>query len=319
MGDDKIDKRTKKKLDRAYGKGYSGYGSVANLTKSTGLPLKTVKNYLHSKDSYTLYRNATRKFKRLKVYARYINDIWCMDLAFVDKLSSENRGIKYFLVSVDIFSRFVRVEPMKNKYSTTTKEAFLRMLRSSQKKHTPQKPNVLWVDQGTEFGGEFKKMCNEKRIHIYHTHSDTKAAFAERAIRSLKRILYRYMEENNTYSYINQLQDFVNTMNNRVNRSIGMSPSHVTNADAIKLHHLNSKVTTKVKRPKFEIGDQVHISKYDIAFRKGYKPQFTRETFIINRITSLKPVVTYELRDLAGETIQGKFYEPELILTLAEK
>ena len=319
MGKNQLTKRTRNILDRAYEKGYSGFGSIVNLSKATGFPLSIVKQYLHSKDSYTLYHNAKRKFKRLSVYARYINDIWCMDLAFVDKLSSENKGIKYLLVCVDIFSRYVRVEPMRNKYATTTKNAFMRMLRNVKHhvKQPPHYPNTLWVDQGTEFAGEFKKFCNTKGMKIYSTHSETKAAYAERAIRSLKRILYRFMEEKNTYTYINKLSDFVNTLNSRTNRSINMAPREVRNSDAITLHHLNSK-PIKAKKPKYEVGDKVQISKYDIAFRKGYKPQFTREIFIINRITSFKPVVTYEIKDLEGEIIQGKFYEPELILTLAK-
>lgn len=315
MVNNQLDKRTLAKLQRLYEKGYSGYGSAKNLAAASGLPLSTVKKFLHAKDSYTLYHNATRKFKRQKVYARYINDIWCMDLAFVDKLSKENRGIKYLLVCVDIFSRFVRVQPMKNKYASTTKEAFQKFLKSTQ-----PIPNYIWVDQGTEFSGDFKKFCDQKGIRVYNTFSDTKAAFAERAIRSLKRIIYRYIEERGTYSYINDLQNFVDIMNSRINRSVGKPPKSITNMDAIRLHHTApSSGGVKTKPPKFDVGDKVHISKYDIAFRKGYKPQYTREVFIINRVLSTKPVVTYEIKDTAGEVILGKFYEPELILTLPKQ
>ena len=38
-------------------------------------------------------------------------------LAFVDKLASQNNGVKYLLVAVDIFSRFVIVQTMKTKYT----------------------------------------------------------------------------------------------------------------------------------------------------------------------------------------------------------
>ena len=107
-------------------------------------------------------------------------------------------------------------------------------------------------------------------------------------------------------------------MNSRINRSVGKPPKAITNADAIRLHHL-ARAPVKLKPPKLAVGDRVHISKYDIQFRKGYKPQYTREVFIINRILSRKPVVTYEIKDLNGEIIQGKFYEPELILTLPKQ
>ena len=60
-------------------------------------------------------------------------------------------------------------------------------------KGTDQKK--IWVDKGTEFAGAFKKFCAAEGIQVCSTMSETKAAFAERTIRSLKNILYRYMED----------------------------------------------------------------------------------------------------------------------------
>ena len=138
----------------------------------------------------------------------------------MDKFSEFNNGVKYLLICVDVFSRFVRVQPMKSKYSTDAVAAFKKMLR---KNNIPQK---VWVDQGTEFGGEFRKFCGEKKIKIYSTRSETKAAVAERAIRSLKNIIYRFMEENG-HKYLVKMGSFLNTMNSRVNRSTGKAPKEV--------------------------------------------------------------------------------------------
>ena len=150
--------------------------------RQVGYPKKKVAYFLHSKDSYTKYRHATRHFKRLPAFDKRINEIWCLDLAFMDKLSDSNNGVKYLKVCVDAFSRFVHVQPMKSKYSTDAVVAFKKMLR---KKSMPMK---VWVDQGTEFSGEFRKFCKDKKIKIYSTSSETKAAVAERAIKSLRNI-----------------------------------------------------------------------------------------------------------------------------------
>ena len=53
--------------------------------------------------------------------------------------------------------------------------------------------------------------------------SETKAAFAERAIQSLKHALYRYIEEHGK-KFVPNLQLLVSILNCRKNRSIGKSP-----------------------------------------------------------------------------------------------
>ena len=191
---------------------------------------------------------------------------------------------------------------MKSKYASDALAAFKKMLRKN------TKPDRVWVDQGTKFGGEFKKFCKSRDIQIYSTRSETKAAIAERAIRSSKNIIYRYMEENGD-KYVHKMDSFVNTMNTRVNRSIGKSPKNVKISDFLSIFYKNPII--EYKKPRFKIGDKVRISKYDIPFRKGYKSQFTNEIFQIVKIATLKPP-TYNLHGEQGDEILGKFYEQEL-------
>ena len=66
----------------------------------------------------------------------------------MDKLFNNDNGVKYLLVFVDVSSRFVRVQPMKSKYSTDAVVAFKKMLR---KKSIPAK---AWVDKGTQLSFE---------------------------------------------------------------------------------------------------------------------------------------------------------------------
>ena len=116
-----------------------------------------------------------------------------MDLAFVDKLASQNNGVKYLLVAVNlVFPRFVRVQAMKTKSAKDTLKAFRKMISQ---KNTPEK---LWVDKGTEYGGFFEIFCKDKDIEVNSTMSETKAVFAKRAIQFSKRYFvtsYRYFED----------------------------------------------------------------------------------------------------------------------------
>ena len=88
----------------------------------------------------------------------------------------------------------------------------------------------VWVDQGTQFSGEFRKFCTDKKIKFYSTRSEKKTAVAERAIKSLKNIIYRYLEENGD-KYMRKKDSFLKTMNTRVNRSTVKALKNVTNKD----------------------------------------------------------------------------------------
>ena len=82
---------------------------------------KKVKNFLRSQPSHTKYGLFRKTYPRLKVI---VNDIWSLDLASVDKLAKNNRGVRYLLVAVDCLSRYLRVEPLKTKYAKETTEVF---------------------------------------------------------------------------------------------------------------------------------------------------------------------------------------------------
>ena len=131
--------------------------------------------------------------------------------------------------------------------------------------------------------------------------SETNAVFAEPTIRSLKIIHYRYMEVFG-YKYIHKLPQFVTSLNFRPNSLIDMRPNTVKRCDFISI--LYSKPLREYKKPVFKTGDRVRISKYDLLFRKCYKPQFTREVFENVAIATRKPR-TCTIKDEQGEIIEA--------------
>ena len=139
--------------------------------------------------------------------------------------------------------------------------------------------------------------------------SETKAAFAERTIRSLKSIPYRHMEDFG-YKYIQQLPQIIATLNSRRSSSMAVRHKTVKNCDFMSI--LYSKPLREYKKPVFKTGDRVRISKYNLPFRKGYKPRFTREVFEIVAIATRKPP-TYTINEEQNEIIQGKFYQKQPI------
>ena len=115
------------------------------------------------------------------------------------------------------------------------------------------------------------------------------------------------------HKYINKLPQFITTLNSGRNSSIDMRSNTVKNCDFMSIPY--SKPLREYKKPTFKTGDRVRISKYDLPFRKGYKPQFARKVFETVAIATRKPP-TYTIKDEQGEVNQGKFYQKELIKVL---
>ena len=88
-----LSKSEHQKLQRLHTQGDAAYGSVRNLVKASNLSVSKVRQFLHSKHSYTKFTLATRKFERMKAFFRFKNEIWCMDLALVDKLAKDINSV----------------------------------------------------------------------------------------------------------------------------------------------------------------------------------------------------------------------------------
>ena len=156
----------------------------------------------------------------MKAFTRFRNEIWCMDPAHFDTPANDINGVKYLLVRQDLFDRTVDAKGMKTKDSKETVRKFLTTVTKE------NRDTVFWVEKWTDFSEEFKKLCTAEAIEFYSTMSETKAAFAERKIRSLKNILYRYME-NYGDKYIHKLSQFVTTLNSRKKVSVDAVPKNV--------------------------------------------------------------------------------------------
>ena len=166
-----------------------------------------------------------------------------MNLTFVEKLASQNIGARFFWVAVDVCSRFVSVQAMKTKYANDTFAIF-------QKNDFSKKYFGLIKEQNL---GELSiKFAKRKTLKFTQTMSETKAAFAERAIQSLKHIIYRYIEDH-AEKNIHKLPHFVSTMICRVNRSAGKSSRDVKNTDFLSI--LYNKALTRYKKSKIKFGE----------------------------------------------------------------
>ena len=177
----------------------------------------------------------------MRAFARFKGEIWCRNLAYGHKLAKQ-KWCKVYTSSPRLVCDNRRCKGNEDqRLEGNSQDIF----ENDYQKNGPKK---IWVDQWTEFAGEFKKFCSSEGVEIYSTMSENKAAFAERTIRSLKNTLYCYMEDY-AYKYIQKLRQFIATMKSRNNRSIDMKPNHVKNSDFMSLPY--SQPLREYKKPKF--------------------------------------------------------------------
>ena len=81
-----------------------------------------------------LHKPIIRKFKKRKVYSYFKDNIWGVDLAYMKSLSKYNKGIKYLLCAIDLFSKYAWVIPIKEKKGTIIVNAFKNDFRKKQSK-----------------------------------------------------------------------------------------------------------------------------------------------------------------------------------------
>ena len=90
--------------------------------KSSGSGITAIKpNYQLANE---LHKPIIRKFKKRKVYSSFRDNIWGVDLADMQSLSKYNKGNKYLLCAIDIFSKYVWVLPLKDKKGTSVVNGF---------------------------------------------------------------------------------------------------------------------------------------------------------------------------------------------------
>ena len=108
-----------------------------------------------------------------------------------------------------------------------------------------------------------------------------------------QKIIYCYMEDKG-YKYNHKMTQFVTTLKSRRSCSIDLMPESVKHSDFLSI--LYSKPLLEFRKPKIKIGDKIGISKCNLSFSKGNKPQFTPEVYEIFAISSQEPPI-YKLND----------------------
>ena len=292
---------------------YSGVDKLYRIIKSEGqfpITRKAIKAWLQKQETYTLHRQVRRNHPRSRVIVSGVGKQADADLMDMTQLSTYNDGYKYVLLLIDVFSRYVWTVPIKSKTGPSTVMALKSIFKEG------GKTNKLRTDKGSEFTNrEVQKFLKSQDVYHFVTQNEPKANFAERAIKTIKMKLYRYMTQHQTFRYIDVLRQVVDAYNNTYHRSIKTAPSKVSSQNEAELwlqQYRKPQRQEPQEKFKFKIGDWVRISFLKKPFDREYQQKWTGELFQITDRKKRQGRPIYTLSDYAGEDVAGTFYPEEL-------
>ena len=306
--------------DPANAGSFSGPDKLYRYVRKAGkyvISKHRIRQWLHRQEAYSLQRPVRRHFKRNTVITTGIDDQWDADLIDMSKYKTDNNGQAYVLIVIDIFSKYVWLRSLSTKMGKDVERAFAEILDEG------RHPNRVRTDKGQEFRSkEFNRLLKDRRIeHLYAQNTEIKANYAERAIKTIKSKIHRYMTYKMSNHYTDHLQDFADNYNGSYHRTIGMAPKTVTKSKETELWwrmywHKKQNLTGKAKvirKPfRFKLGDHVRITYIRNPFTREYDEKWTGEIFKISQRILRGGLPVYRIKDFNDDEIKGTFYQSEL-------
>ena len=257
--------------------------------------------------SQELNKPTINKFPRQKIIVNHINEIHSTDLVDMSQYSKMNKGYKYIFTNIDVFSKIAYAYPIKSKKIQDIKPCFQKIFEKN-------KPKYIWSDKEPAFlSKEMQQFFKDNNVKIYHTNSHLKAVVIERFNRSLRELMMKEFVKNNNTVWYNVLPKLIKIYNNRYHSTIKMKPIQVNKSDEKYIKENMYTYNKTSKNPKFKIGDLVRISlkRRDLFDKPSSNIKWSEELFKIHSINKSN-VITYKIKDLNDEIIEGIFYEREL-------
>jgi len=287
------------------------------------IKLHEIQKWLQSVNAYTMNRPVKRVTKRPSVIVSGLYDQYETDLASLNKYEyiEQNDGVKYLLVVIDVFSRFIWVRPLKNKLASNVIKAFQNIFDTMIK--TPRR---MRSDRGSEFTStETRKFMKERNIVQMFTSNELQANYVERVIKTIKSKIYRYLVNTNSLRYIDVLPKIVSSYNSTWHSGIRSKPEEVTEKNEKQLwwqmywpkETLNEETkrlrAERKEKYKLNVGDFVRISLRKKAFQREYDERWSGEIFIVvSKFKRNGSIPMYKLTDYEGEKVTGTFYTKEI-------
>ncbi len=304
--------------------GIATFRAALEHEKNIKISKDTLFKIFRKDPDYILEMKTVRKtFPRRKMIVHGVASLWQADIAIM----FPSQDFMYFLLCIDVFSHKIFCKALKTKHAKSIKKAFEAIFRTA-----ALIPDKLETDQGTEFTGN-KSFFKEKNIFFKVKTGRHKAAFAERAIQTVKQKLYRLLRTLMTKDWPQYLNAVVSAINKLPNKAIGgLRPADITSKldtpkidraigvaeDVTYEEQQKNQKTYETNKKNIQVGDHVHVDFGPATFGKSYDTR-NYQIYKVARIDAGKSPPLFKLVDLMDDGIAGYFYREQLTKTMEPK
>ena len=272
-----------------------------------------IADFLRQHDIHGVQRRIVKRtFPRRRVIARFPFDLFMADLMEFPQYKFRNRGYRFALILIDVFTKKLYTAPLKKKTKEETAKAFEAIFHDFD-----EFPINLVTDKGLEFyNSEVRKIFDSYGINHYSTPTKTKwkASVAERVIRTIKSRLFKYFKADKTTNWVDVLPEFTKNYNSTPHSSHGFPPEDVSSENRHIVYKKLYPQNTLTIVCKLKIGDKVRKIRDKTLFEKGYTENWSDEIYKISASRQSNTVCWYKLENLAGEEQEGVWYYYQLNL-----
>ena len=269
-----------------------------------------IKDWLQWQDVYTSHISKRKTKYNSPVVVPYLRYQYDVDSGVLP--TSYKNGMKYFVLVIDVFSRKVGARGVRNLKANTVKNALHEIFEEL------GLPERVRTDQGGEYiNKEVEKMMEEMGITHFIAYPPNKANYAERAIRTVKNLLFKQMQSKGTKQWTQEmLQDTVDGYNNRKHRSIGMAPNMVSDANESFIWNSRQQDILQNSPPKpnykFDINDSVRVELYKQNFSKDYQRKFSDEIYYVSGRNAPYNIPRYRVKTIDNVPVAKSYLGSEL-------
>ena len=210
-----------------------------------------------------------------------------MDIYVMAKYVTGNKGYKYILCMIDVFTRKVWVYKMKKKDNKNVQDSFKQFLSDSKiNKYTP---TILMSDNDSTFiNKSFQEILEKNKIiHQPNILDDHHAlGLIDRFARTLKMILTRLFLQTKSTNWIDYIEQIIKNYNNNGHSAIDyISPNEAfLEKNFEKIYNINyEKSLFNIAISDIDVNDKVRI-KIKGQFRKGTEARYTDEVYTVKKV-----------------------------------